>query len=201
VDAFGGIPEMKTDRDGTRRLLTQDEMSIAAMEIATPASAVWFFTAEDFTTDNLPALLEKLTGETVPSKFLWKLILKPAQKLLNSDTATPAEKISVLVTEFNRILLGPSISQFFDEVPTDPPGIQRLISQNAQGTELIHLNRLLLEAAYPIKRSDMKRSPASDFQQFVPVNLADFENGALRPAQLAIFTDAVPDTLILNQIK
>ena len=35
----------------------------------------------------------------------------------------------------------------------------------------------------------------------VDVNLADFENGALRPAQLAMFTDAVPDTLILNQIK
>jgi predicted phage baseplate assembly protein len=35
----------------------------------------------------------------------------------------------------------------------------------------------------------------------VDVSLADFENNVLRPAQLAIFTDAVPDTLILNQIK
>jgi hypothetical protein len=35
----------------------------------------------------------------------------------------------------------------------------------------------------------------------VDVNLANFESGALHPAQLAIFTDAVPDTLILNQIK
>ena len=35
----------------------------------------------------------------------------------------------------------------------------------------------------------------------VDVNLADFENGSLRPEQLAIFTDAVPDTLILNQIQ
>jgi predicted phage baseplate assembly protein len=35
----------------------------------------------------------------------------------------------------------------------------------------------------------------------VDVNLADFEAGAIRPAQLAIFTDAVQDTLILNQIK
>ncbi len=35
----------------------------------------------------------------------------------------------------------------------------------------------------------------------VDVNLADFEGGTLRPAQLAIFTDAVPDALILNQIK
>jgi predicted phage baseplate assembly protein len=35
----------------------------------------------------------------------------------------------------------------------------------------------------------------------IDVNLADFEKGVLRPAQLAIFTDAVPDTLILDQIK
>jgi len=35
----------------------------------------------------------------------------------------------------------------------------------------------------------------------VDVDLANFETGALHPAQLAIFTDAVPDTLILNQIK
>jgi predicted phage baseplate assembly protein len=32
------------------------------------------------------------------------------------------------------------------------------------------------------------------------VNLADFENGALRPAQLAMFTPAVPATLALNQL-
>jgi hypothetical protein len=35
----------------------------------------------------------------------------------------------------------------------------------------------------------------------VAVNMADFEGGAPRAAQLAIFTEAVPDTLILNQIK
>jgi predicted phage baseplate assembly protein len=42
-----------------------------------------------------------------------------------------------------------------------------------------------------------RKSPAHR----VDVNLADFESGGLRPAQLAILTDAVPDTLILNQIK
>jgi predicted phage baseplate assembly protein len=35
--------------------------------------------------------------------------------------------------------------------------------------------------------------------RFVPANLADFENGGIRPAQLAIFTPGVPDTLVLNQ--
>jgi hypothetical protein len=34
----------------------------------------------------------------------------------------------------------------------------------------------------------------------VAANLADFEKGGIRPAQLAIFIPDVPDTLILNQI-
>jgi predicted phage baseplate assembly protein len=36
--------------------------------------------------------------------------------------------------------------------------------------------------------------------QRVDANQADFENGAVRPAQLAIFTEAVQDTIVLNQI-
>jgi hypothetical protein len=34
----------------------------------------------------------------------------------------------------------------------------------------------------------------------VSVNVADFENQGLRPAQLALFTAAVPDTIVLNQL-
>lgn len=35
----------------------------------------------------------------------------------------------------------------------------------------------------------------------LPVNLADFEQGTIRPAQLAFLTPDVPETLILNQIE
>lgn len=38
-------------------------------------------------------------------------------------------------------------------------------------------------------------------RQRLEVNLADFENGSIRPAQLAFLTPGVPETLILNQIK
>jgi hypothetical protein len=31
--------------------------------------------------------------------------------------------------------------------------------------------------------------------------MADINNGAIRPAQLTIFSGAVPDMLILNEIK
>jgi hypothetical protein len=37
--------------------------------------------------------------------------------------------------------------------------------------------------------------------QRVPVNTAGAEQGKIRPAQLAMFSPAVPDTLILNQIS
>jgi len=47
VDAFGGVPEKKTDQDGTRRLLTLDEISQTITDIvsnatttSTPAQAV-----------------------------------------------------------------------------------------------------------------------------------------------------------------
>ncbi len=37
--------------------------------------------------------------------------------------------------------------------------------------------------------------------QRIPVNMADYEQGTIRPAQIAILSPDVPDTLILNQIK
>ena len=64
----------------------------------------------------------------------------------------------------------------------------------ADGTrELLSPEQIAKEVQQIVDR----KSPAPR----VEVNLADFENGALRPAQLAIFTEAVPDTLILNQLK
>jgi predicted phage baseplate assembly protein len=206
VDAFGGIPEMKAGTDGSRRLLTLDEMSIAAMEIAVPASTVWFFAAEDFL--DLKSLVESLTNQgSNVSKFLWNQFSSDDQNLLKESqakTSMPATVVAALITEFNRVLLGPSIydASRFDQAQISLE-IQNMIQQNPQGSALVHLNRLLLEAAYPnnIKPSKTKPTPSLGIPKTVPVNLADFESGALRPAQLAIFTDAVPDTLILNQIK
>lgn len=220
VDAFGGIPEMKTGTDGSRRLLTLDEMSIAAMEIAVPASSVWFFAVEDFVDPEY--LVKSLTPKDwsgwylsapgfhpdVP-KFIWNQFSSEDQKLLKESqakTPMPATAVATLITEFNRILLGPLIydASRFENVRISSE-IQNMIYQNPQGSALVHLNRLLLEAAYPgkIKPSETKAAPSLGVPQFVPVNLADFEieSGTLHPAQLAIFTGAVPDTLILNQTK
>ena len=54
-------------------------------------------------------------------------------------------------------------------------------------------------AVFLLQRTRKPHEPVATKR--VAVNMADFEGGAPRPAQLAIFTEAVPDTLILNQIK
>jgi predicted phage baseplate assembly protein len=58
--------------------------------------------------------------------------------------------------------------------------------------ELLTLDELA-EAASEIANSE-------SIPRYVAANLADFENGGIRPAQLAIFTPDVPDTIILNQV-
>jgi hypothetical protein len=71
-----------------------------------------------------------------------------------------------------------------------PTGKRRLLTL----TELAAQVRAMID----LSRGGDQTPPAPADR--VDVNLADFENGSLRPAQLAIFTPAVPDTLILNQI-
>jgi hypothetical protein len=74
------------------------------------------------------------------------------------------------------------------------PGVEYVDVDTFGGvTEQLSLDGIAAAAQSIVKQS----SPASR----VEVNLANFEGGSLHPAQLATFTDAVPDTLILNQIK
>ena len=64
-----------------------------------------------------------------------------------------------------------------------------------QGTRTLLTLEELADAVEEIAQST-GAAPA----QRVEVNVADLEGRVVRPAQLAIFTPAVPDTLILNQI-
>ena len=69
---------------------------------------------------------------------------------------------------------------------------------DSNGTrQLLTLRHRRGAVASAVKRDALNRP----LPNAVDVNLADFEKGSLRPAQLAIFTSAVPDTVILNQIK
>jgi len=68
-------------------------------------------------------------------------------------------------------------------------------------------NRILVDMASISKKVHQITDPESGRQNQpvevnprVDVNQADLEKGVIRPAQLGIFTDAVPDTIVLNQI-
>jgi hypothetical protein len=67
------------------------------------------------------------------------------------------------------------------------PGKRRLLTPD----EIASRVQLLIETAEELKRPEHR----------LGVNLADFEDGMIRPAQLAFLTPDVADTLILNQIK
>jgi hypothetical protein len=144
------------------------------------------------------------------SKFLFKQFSADARIKLKDYDESPTPDAhaclqATVISELNKILMGASIDRddLFEGIELSPETMN-LIATHPQGDALLRLNRLLLEQAYPLlirrmtetKQSSSTAGPA----RRVDVNLADFENGSLRPAQLALFTPAVADTLILNQI-
>jgi predicted phage baseplate assembly protein len=73
---------------------------------------------------------------------------------------------------------------------------------NADGTRRLLTMDEMAAAVKDIteNRSVARKGIAQGIAQRVDVNQAGFENGALRPAQLALFSNEVPATLIVNQI-
>jgi hypothetical protein len=71
---------------------------------------------------------------------------------------------------------------------------------NADGTRRLLTLDEIAKAATGVGIGGLSKSLARSVRGRVNVNQADFENGAVRPAQLAIFTSAVQDTIVLNQI-
>jgi predicted phage baseplate assembly protein len=74
--------------------------------------------------------------------------------------------------------------------------------------ELLTLDEISAAVQRIVSGSQAQNPDASKMPAFgsvppphVNVNVADFENKGLRPAQLALFTAAVPDTIVLNQLK
>jgi hypothetical protein len=90
------------------------------------------------------------------------------------------------------------------EKKADPDGTRRLVT----------LSEIADAVASAAGRTDPKniastnartaqgraRANQPGLAQWVTADLADFEDGVIRPAQLAIMTDAVPDAVTLNQI-
>jgi hypothetical protein len=108
------------------------------------------FSVGDFI--DLPAFVAKLRTQDPISKYLWKQFSASTQEVLTSAASTPEEQKLALVQALDNILKGVLIYETvrFAGVALSPETLA-LRSQNPQGTDLIRLNRLLLEDAYPLE--------------------------------------------------
>ena len=107
------------------------------------------FLVDDFI--DLSSFVEKLRTLRAPiSKCLWEQFSVSTQDVLTSTTSTPKEQKLALVEALNNILKGVLIYETarFAGVELSPETLA-LKSQNPRGIDLIRLNRLLLEDAYP----------------------------------------------------
>ena len=109
------------------------------------------FTVGDF--KDLCGFVAKLRTLQDPlSAYLWNQFSASTQGLLTSVTSTPEQQKVALVQALDNILKGVLIFETvrFAGVTLSPETVA-LKLQNPQGTDLIRLNRLLLEDAYPLE--------------------------------------------------
>ena len=108
------------------------------------------FSVGDFI--DLPAFVAKLRTQDPISKYLWNQFSASTQEVLTSATSTPEEQKLALVQALDNILKGVLIYETvrFAGVALSPETLA-LRSQNPKGKDLIRLNRLLLEDAYPLE--------------------------------------------------
>jgi hypothetical protein len=92
------------------------------------------------------------------SAFLWTQLSDTTQGLINSDAGAyrSSSLISSLVSDLNAVISGSSIyapATFANIALTQPT--KQLIATNPTGADLLDLNRLLLEQAYPLALADL----------------------------------------------
>ena len=121
---------------------------------------------------NAPALAAKWQNPADNlSAFINKQFNASAWASVATDPSKPdkARLESVLERTLNRIIFGPPIyeSGRFEGVVLRPE-TRQLLAQNPQGDDLIRLNRMLLEDAYPKELPAKARGKSSDRLQFLP---------------------------------
>ena len=102
--------------------------------------------------EEIAKLAGKLKDSTDLSQFIRNRFQQNTKNLLDSFTSgMPSEELqAALMWEINRILQGGSLynqARFSGIVLSEET--QNLLNSQPQGEDLVHLNRLLLEAAYP----------------------------------------------------
>ncbi len=171
------------DRIGARDIDTNDDfftvksgsaevsLNVLANDNIRPATAAgWTITSVTTPTSNVcspflaadlldvPGFVQKLVDHSDPvSLFVWSGFAPSTKTLLANVSAAAALKQIALVQELNAAAAGPSIynAPRFAGI-TLRPQTSDLLAANPTGEQLIVLNRLLLEDAYPL---ELRQSP------------------------------------------
>jgi hypothetical protein len=109
------------------------------------------FVPDDFTDGS--NLVQRLgRGSDPVCQFLWSQFPPKTQQMLTSAAAKPEKLQFALAEGLNDVLRGKSIfdRRRFAKVPLSEEA-RRLLGQNSQGEDLIRLNRVLLQDAYPLE--------------------------------------------------
>lgn len=106
----------------------------------------------DGSIQDLNALVNKISPSAIDSVsvFLWENFEPPIRQILTDENSTPEQLLNALVQGLNRIIQGDSL---YEEARFAGVNLREetrsLIERQASGKNLLRLNRLLLEDAYP----------------------------------------------------
>lgn len=151
----------------------QERAAKVQQELADATKIVPFYNSPLFLVgeiNDLPAFVGRLQSDTnLPlSQFIWSQFSAMQRQWLVDPTMAMRERQTHLAMALNRLLEGPSIynPQRFAKV-TLSDETRRLLEKNPTGSELVRLNRLLLESAYPVeltRAASVRTDRFSDFQ-------------------------------------
>ena len=100
--------------------------------------------------DSHSLAVELVDSKNPVSRYLYDKLSPQTKQLI-----TPATVPQALADDINRVLQGPSVynPKLFAKVKL-PEDAQKLLRSNPRGSEVVHLNRLLLAAAFPSQISE-----------------------------------------------
>lgn len=144
----------------TSERFAQAKLPPEIMLTVSAQTSAYLFVPDDFL--DISSLALKLSVHTDPLvKYIWNQFSSQERRAFEIASAATRQQESALqeavLTGFNNILSGPSIyaPQCFEHVEVSPEALE-LMTQSPQGEDLVRLNRLLFEDAFP---QEIKKNP------------------------------------------
>lgn len=159
----GEIEQLIIDRCILGPLRSRDLGAVETLTItnsivqAVPTSNSPWLSANDFK-DSMALIIPLQRRHDLVSIFLWSQLSPLTKNLVssNSGSSPSPNLINHLTTDLNAVIAGPSIynAARFKLISLTPEIIE-LLAKNPIGADLLSLNRLLLEQAYPLALADL----------------------------------------------